>query len=197
MAAAAGSIGLGSSLAGGILSAFSASREGESTSQMYNYQAQVARINAQIDRQNADWAQHKGDVEGLQYGMKAGQQFGQIRAAQGASGIDVNSGSAREVQLSQRAITRMDEAQIRENASRTAYDYRTKAVMDENQAGLYSRAASDAASAGRIKAIGSLIGTAGSVSSKWLAGSQVGMWGGSGSGPIKLFGPDQTVTGYA
>ncbi len=176
MAAAAGAIGLGSSLAGGILSAYSATKEGESQSQMYNYQAQVARINAQIDRQNADWAQHKGDVEGLQYGMKAGQQFGQIRAAQGASNIDVNSGSAREVQLSQRAITRMDEAQIRENASRTAYDYRYKATQDENQAGLYVRAGEDAKSAAKLKAIGSLIGTAGSVSSKWQQGAQMGMF---------------------
>lgn len=197
MAAGAGAIGLGSSLAGGLLSAYSANKEGESQSQMYNYQAQVARINAQIDRQNSDWAQHKGDVEGQQYGMKAGQQFGQIRAAQGASGLDVNSGSAKEVQQSQRTITHMDEAQIRDNAGKVAYDYRAKATQDENQAGLYSKAASDAESAGKLKAIGSLIGTAGSVSTKWMQGSQMGLWGGGGSGPIKLFGPDQTVTGYA
>jgi hypothetical protein len=196
MAAAAGSIGLGSSLAGGILSAFSAEKEGQSQSQMYSYQAQVARINAQIDRQNSEWALHKGDVEGRQYGMKAGQQFGQIRAAQGASGLDVNSGSANEVQQSQRAITHMDEAQIRENSGKTAYDYRFKATTDENQATLYDKASSDAESAGHLKALGSLIGTAGSVSSKWMAGAQAGMWGGSSSS-IKLFGPNQTVTGYA
>lgn len=197
MAAAAGAVGLGSSLAGGILGAVSAEREGQSQSSMYNYQAQVSRINAQIDRQNSEWAQHKGDVEGLQYGMKAGQQFGQIRAAQGASGLDVNSGSAKEVQDSQRTITHMDEAQIRENAGKTAYDYRFKATTDENQAGLYDRAASDATSAAHLKAIGSIIGSAGSVSSKWMAGSQAGLFGGGSGGPIKLYGPDQTVTGYA
>ena len=66
MAAAAGAIGLGSSLAGGILGAVSAEKEGQSQSQMYNYQAQVSRINAQIDRQNSEWAQQKGDIEGRQ-----------------------------------------------------------------------------------------------------------------------------------
>lgn len=197
MAAAAGSIGLGSSLAGGILSAFSAEKEGQSQSQMYNYQAQVSRINAQIDRQNSEWAQQKGDIEGRQYGMKAGQQFGQIRAAQGASGLDVNSGSAKEVQQSQRTITHMDEAQIRENAGKTAYDYRFKQTQDENQAGLYDKAASDVKSAAHLKALGSIIGTAGSVSSKWMAGSQAGMFGGGSGGSISLYGPDQTVTGYA
>lgn len=196
MVQAAGSVGLGSSLAGGILSSVSAIKEGQSQSQMYGYQAQVSRINAQIDRQNSEWAQRQGDVEGQQYGLKAGQQFGQIRTAQAASGLDVNSGSAKEVQDSQRTITHMDESQIRENAGKVAYDYTSKATMDENQAGLYDRAASDAKTASYFKAAGSLIGTAGSVSSKWMQGSQAGLWGGS-SGPIKLYGPDQTVTGYA
>src|SRR5882724_6905245 len=115
-AASIGTIGIGSSLAGGVLSAFGAEKQGAATQQMYNYQAQVARINAQIDQQNSDWTLHQGEVQSKQYGLKAAQQAGGIRAAQGASGLDVNSGSNLQVQQSQAKITGMDLAQIRENA---------------------------------------------------------------------------------
>lgn len=176
MAAGFGAVGLGASLAGGLLSAFGAQKEGTATQQMYNYKAQVAKINADIDRQNAAWARTKGEKEAMQYGMKAGQQQGQIRASQGASGLDVNSGSNKDVQDSQRKITEMDLGSIRENAAKVAYDYEIKAVMDENQASLDIMAGSNAKSAGDLKALGSIIGTASTVSSKWQQGSSIGLW---------------------
>jgi hypothetical protein len=157
----------------------------------------VARLNAQIDRQNAEWELTKGGIEAQQYGMKAGQQFAAIRTGQAASGLDVNSGSNAEVQSSQRKIIQMDNETIRANAAKAAYDYTVKATMDENQAALYDYAGAQAEKAGKLKALGSIIGSVGSVSSKWLAGSQTGMYGGGGTGGIKLFGPDQTVVGYA
>lgn len=176
MATAVGSVGLGASLAGGMLSAFGAQKEGQATQQMYNYKAQVAKINAQIDRQNAEWARNKGEQEAVQYGMKASQQFGKIRAAQGASNLDVNSGSNARVQESQKKVTAMDLTQIRANAAKTAYDYEFKATQDENQATLNTMAGENAETAGNLKMAGSLIGTAGSVSSKWLQGNSAGLW---------------------
>lgn len=189
-------LSMASSAGGGILSAFGGIAEGKSQRQMYDYQAAVSRINADIDRQNAEWEINKGDIEGQQFGLKAGQQFGQIRTAQAASGLDVNTGSAKDVQDSQRKLTYMDEATIRSNAAKTAYDYTARAATDENQAKIYQTAGANAERAGYLKAASSIIGTAGSVSSKWLQGSQAGI-GGSTSGPIKLFGPDQNVVGYA
>jgi hypothetical protein len=177
MAAGFGAVGLGATLAGGLLSSFGAQQEGAATQQMYNYRAQVAKINADINRQNAGWARDKGEKEATQYGMKAAQQRGAIRAAQGASGIDVNSGSAKHVQESQEKIKTMDLATIRENAAKVAYDYETKAVMDENQATLDITAGKYAKQAGNIKALGSLLGTASNVSSKWQQGSSLGLWG--------------------
>lgn len=190
-------ISMASSAGGGILSASGAMSEGKSQRQMYDYQAQVARINAQIDRQNADWERDKGVLEGAQYGLKAAQQFGAIRSGQAASGLDVNSGSAAEVQTSQRKLIRMDDSMIRANAAKTAYNYDVKASQDENQATVYNIAGANAEKAGKIKALGSIIGSVGSVASKWTAGSQAGIYGGGGGGGIKLFGPDQTVVGYA
>lgn len=176
MAAGFGAVGIGASLAGGLLSAFGAQKEGEATQQMYNYKAQVAKINADINRQNAAWALTKGEKEATQYGMKAAQQRGAIRTAQGASGLDVNSGSAKEVQRSQEAIKNMDMSTIRENAAKVAYDYETKAYMDENQSTLDIMSGKNAKSAGNLKAIGSIIGSVSSVSSKWQHGSSIGLW---------------------
>lgn len=172
-----GTIGLGANLAGGLLSAFGANQQGSAQQSMYNYRAQVARINAQIDRQNAEWARTKGEKEAEQYGMKAAQRGGQIKVAQAASNLDVNSGSAREVQRSQAKITETDLSTIRSNAAKIAYDYDAKATMDENQASLDVMAGKYAKQAGDINMLGSLIGTAGSVSSKWLQGNQMGLWG--------------------
>ncbi len=188
-------LSLASSAGGGLLSAFGAIGEGKSQKSMYGYQATVARMNADIDRQNAAWELQKGGVEQQQYGMKASQQFAQIRADQGASNLDVNTGSARDVQTSQQKITSMDLQQIGANAAKTAYDYTVRAAMDENQAKVYDVAGANAEKAGFFKAAGSIIGTAGSVSSKWLQATQAGI--GGGSDPIKLFGPDQDVVGYA
>jgi len=188
---------IASSAGGGILSAFGASSEGKSQKAMYDYQSSVARLNAQIDRQNAEWELNKGEIEASQYGMKAAQQFGAIRTGQAASNLDVNSGSNKDVQDSQRKIIQMDNATIRSNAAKQAYDYSVRAVMDENQATMYTTAGVNAQKAGNIKALSSIIGSAGSVASKWSAGTQSGIFGGSGTGPIKLFGPDQTVVGYA
>lgn len=157
---------------------------GQSQKQMYDYQSKVALINAQIDKQNSEWEQTKGEIEAQQYGLKAGQQFGQIRAAQGASNIDVNSGSAAEVQRSQRQLTQMDIGQIRQNAAKNAYDYQVKGVMDIDQSKLYTAAGENAEKAGYIGAASSILGSVSSVSSKWIQGSSAGLWGsGSSAGP--------------
>lgn len=195
-----GAVGLGTSLAGGIMQAFGAKRQGEANAQMYAYQAQIAKYNAQIDKQNADYARNVGEQQATNQGLKQRQVEGQILTSQAASGIDVRSGSAVDVRQSARKVGQMDLATIRSNAAKTAYDYEVKATNDLNQAGLYDAASSNARSAGNMNMLASLISTAGSVSSKWQAGAQSGLWsgggGGSASSGITLYGPNQDVVGY-
>ena len=179
---AIGGAGLGMSLAGGLLSAFGAEKSGQSQQQMYNYQAQVAKINSQIDLQNRDYALNQGEIQATQYGRKEAQVSGQIRAAQGASNLDVNSGSAALVQGSERKISAIDTTQIRSNAAKVAYDFNTKSAMDLNQSTLDVMAGVNAKTAGDISAASSILGTAGSVSTKWMQGKTQGMFAGSGSG---------------
>ena len=172
-----GAVGLGSSLVGGILGAFGQKQSAEAQSRMYAYQAQVAQINSQIDKQNADYARMVGDRQALNFGLKEAQQEGQIKVGQAASGLDVNSGSPADVQRSQRQVGQMDLATIRDNAAKTAYDYNVKSTQDINQAGLYGMASTNARQAGNINVAASLLSTAGSVSSKWLQGNTVGLFG--------------------
>jgi hypothetical protein len=175
-------IGVGASAGGGLLSAFGAEKSGAAQQQMYNYQSQVAQINANIDKQNAEYALNQGEQQAQQYGIHAAQQRGQIIAAQGASGIAVGSGSNASVVSSQDLLTRMDLTQIRSNAAKTAYDFNVKATADTNQATLDTFAGQNAKTAGDISAASSILGTVGSVSSKWLQGNQAGLWGTKSSG---------------
>lgn len=173
-----GGIGLGSSLVGGLLSASGAKQSAQAQAQMLAYQSQVAQINSQIDKQNADYERAVGEQQALNFGLKEGQQESRIRTVQAASGINVNSGSAVDVQRSQRTLGQMDLATIRQNAAKTAYDYDVKSTQDMNQAGLYTAASANAQRAGGISAFASLVSTAGNVSSKWLKGNTRGLFGG-------------------
>lgn len=166
------SIGTVASAGGGILSAVGAARSGAAGAQMYRYQAGMARFNRDIARGNADYAITSGETEASLYGLKAGQRAGAIKAAQGASGIDVGSGSSESVRESQAYVTGLDQRQIRENAARKAYGFEIEAAGDETQAGLYDAAAKNTKSASRLAVASSLLSGASGVASKWLQASK-------------------------
>lgn len=172
--AALAAFSIGSSLIGGIVQGKAAEQGYQAQSQMYNYQSQVAKINSDIDKQNADYAIIRGEQSAMIRGAQGAQTLAQIKVAQAASGIDVNSGSAADVQASEKKVTAIDMNQIRANAAKTAYDYNVQSVQDLNQSGLYTMASNNASAAGSLAMEASLISTAGNVSSKWLAATQSG-----------------------
>lgn len=171
----AGNVGVGSSIAGGVIGALGSIATGISNQRMYDYQARLASINATISRQNADYAIQKGEQDAQRYGLQAGQRVASIVAAQASSGLDIRSGSAKDVQESQRTVTDMDLEQIRSNAAKTAYDFNVQATTFDNQATLDKYAGSNSMWAGMIGAGSSLIGSAGSVAAKWLQAGQLGL----------------------
>lgn len=173
--AAIGMLGLGSTIAGGALGVGGNLFKGASEMQMYNYQAGVATINAGIARKNSQYAYSVGDKQAEKYGIKAGQQAGAIKAAQAASGLDINSGSAKQVQESQDKVAQTDMAQIRQNAAKVAYDYQNQAFAYDQQAKMYKQAGKNSMVAGVIGAASSIVSTSGSVANKWLQGKQVGL----------------------
>ena len=168
-------VGTGASVGGGLLSAFSQIFGGEAESSKFKYQAGMAKLNANINRQNRDMAIHTGDRIAQQSGMKTAATIGAIRAGQGASGTDVGSGSNVEVAESQHAVGKADQETIRWNAAKRAYGFEVKALEDDLSAGMFESAAQKAKASSGIMAIGSLVGTAGSVADKWLKAKYYGM----------------------
>lgn len=176
MAGPIGAASMGLSLGGSIIGAEGAALSGKAKQQMYNYQAGLAEFRKRIALQNRDYALQVGEDQTARYGLKARQEIGTIRARQGASGIDVGSGSPVQVRGSQRQIAQMDMATIRNNAARRAYGYEVEAATEEAQAGMYTSAAKWAKVGSEFDVASSLISGATSVSSKWLQGQQAGLW---------------------
>jgi hypothetical protein len=164
---------MGATAGGSIMSAFGSLASGEANKSMYDYQSGIAKLNQQIDLQNATFATQQGEQQAQQYGLKAGQQMGQIKTAQASSGFDVNSGSNAQVRTSQAHLNSLDTDVIRSNAAKTAYNYTEQASVAGAQAQLYTMAGTNAMAAGEIGFGSSILGGVGSVSSEWLKYNQV------------------------
>ena len=171
-----GALGMFSTVLGGITQAQGHMAVGEAKRNTAMYQAGVARINASIAKQNATYTRSQGENSAWQVGLKASAQRGGIKTAQAASGLDVNSGSAKGVQDSHDLLTRMDLATVRANAAKAAYDLDVQASGFENQATLYEMGGENDMMAARINAQSSIIGTASSVADKWMRAGNVGMF---------------------
>ena len=169
-------IGTAASAGGGILGAMGNMQQGQAQSGMYQYQAGVADVNAKIAKQNADYALATGETQAMTKGMEWRSRIGETTVRMGASGVAVGQGSSGDVIASEHKLANLDQGIIRNNAARQAYGYEVTASQDVAQAGMYRQAASDATSAGGLKAIGSILGGVSSVASKWSSGQSSGVY---------------------
>lgn len=174
-------VSLGGTAAGAGISTVGSFLQGKSQADLYQYRAGLSLAKKQIDLQNRDFALQSGESEAQNYGLRSRFQAGGIKAAQGASNLDVGSGSMLDVQRGQKLVSDIDMANIRTNAARRAYGFETQAAMDEAEAGLYDKAAKGAFQGGLIKSAASLVSGATSVSDKWLQLGQYGLDSGGGS----------------
>lgn len=172
---AGGSMALKAS--GAILGSLGAVESGAAASKMYDYQAGVALVNKQIAEQNANYAVYSGEIEAQQTGMKARAQIGMTKAEQGASGLDVASGSAARVRASEKDIADENIAIIRSDAAKRAYGYQVEAMQQGAQAEIDRVASKQSRIAGTFGAISSLLGGAASVGSDWTKAVQTGIFG--------------------
>lgn len=177
-----GQLGLGATTGGSLLSAGGAISSGIAGANQYQYQAGIAKLNQQLDAQNEEFARQTGEQTAAQFGIKAGQQMGQIKASQASAGFDVRSGSDAQVRTSQRTLNTIDTNIIRSNAAKTAYNYEIQGAIAGQQASMYSAASKNALMAGMIGAGSSVLGGVSSVSSQWLKGQQTNLWGSTDGG---------------
>jgi hypothetical protein len=125
-AAAFATLGLqaGGQILGGIANANAA-----------HYQAQVATNNATIAKQNANYSASAASAQIERAGLKARAQLGSVRAGLAASGVDVNSGSAADTQISEREIGQLDTATVANNAALKVYGYQMQGANFTAQRG--------------------------------------------------------------
>jgi hypothetical protein len=133
------------------------------------YQAQVARNNQIIAQQNASVATAAGAQKARNQDIKTAQIVGAEEAAQGASGIDVNSPSETDVRKSTLQTGRLDTLTTAYNAYLQGRGAVTQATSFGEQAALDTAAAKNATTAGTFGVASSLLGGASSFSDKWLS----------------------------
>lgn len=169
--------GLVASAASGAISAEGASEAGGAAADSANYRSQVAANNAILAQRQTTYDTQQGDIQAMESGMKTRQAMGAVRSTEGANGIDVNSGTAVDLQRDVAQQGALDALTIRNNAARKAYNDTIAADSDSADATLFSSQASDAQSAGFTNSFGSILGSASSVSDKWASFQQKGIFG--------------------
>lgn len=168
-----GIIGAGISAGGTLMN-------GMAQSQAASYQAQVASNNAIIAQQNAVHAEQAGAQQTDAMSKKGAAQEAAIRGAIAANGVDVNSGSAVDVQTSARETSKLDTLTTDNNAQLQVYGYRTQATNYQAQSQLDQMTAASAPIGAAFGATGSLLSNASSIGLK--NGGNMGilssLWGG-------------------
>lgn len=153
----------------------SANAQGEAAA----YQAQVARNNAVIANQNAEYALQAGSEKATQTSQRGAALVGRVKSAIAANNIDVNTGSAADVEASTAEAGKLDTETVANNAALQAYGYRVAATGDTAQAQLYEAEAAQAPIEGVFGAAGSLLSNAGSIGLKWRGYQDASLNGGS------------------
>lgn len=181
-------LALAAGVIGGGISAVGQLEGGAATANAANYSAAVASNNAIIAKQNADYAEKAGLVQAQTQGLKSRAVGGKIRAAQGASGVDVNSGSNVDVREAQREAGLLDTETVLNNADLAAYGYRNQATSFDAQSKLDKLTAEQAPIGAAIGAAGSLLSSASSLGFKWstMGSGGLGLGGGSGGTGLSL-----------
>ena len=183
-------LGIASSVAGGITGAIGAETTAGAQSNMYDYQAGVAKVNAAVATQDAAYARDAGGVQSQEAGLKGRAEQGSTRAGIAAGNVDINQGSGARVLKSETEITQQNEAVITGNAAKRAYSFDVKAAGDTATAGADYAASTTSLESGDINATASIIGSAGSVASKW---GQFGQSFGTGTGSPGGVNPDSLL----
>jgi hypothetical protein len=142
------------SLVGTVMSAQAANEQGKAAKYAADYNAKMGEINARdvINRAALEQEKQRQKVNALR---------GSQRAAAGASGVDVESGSSAQIGEQTVVLGKEDELMIRNNAARSAWGYRAQAGLDYQQ-GLAAQRK------GQLDAAGTLIsGGSRLMGSKW------------------------------
>lgn len=156
-------------IAGTAIAAAGSIVQGVNQSNQMRYAARVADANAAMDRAAAQDAIDRGAKEEQRQYRKNAQLLGQQRAALAANGLEVDFGSAADIQGDTKRIGWEDASTIRQNAIREAKGYEISAANNVDKAAS-SRAGASAAVIGSVFDAGSTILSGASQVAKLKAG---------------------------
>ena len=149
-------IGTGVGVMGSLQQATAAKNAAAAQQASANYQAEVAQGNAAIATQNATAAGQEGEAQAAIQQQKTRAEVGAEEAAQGSSGVDINSPTSTAVRASQAETGLLDAQTIRANAARTAYGYEVQATGYENQSAAEIATGQNDVTAGNVAAEGDI-----------------------------------------
>lgn len=125
------------------------------------YQKYQSETNARLAEGQAADAIKEGDYEANALSKRAGALRGTQRTSYAAQGINVNTGVAAEVQSDTDALSKIDEARIKENAWRKAWGYKVEALNTRTKGELAyiggNQAATTTLLTGGMRGLGSLL----------------------------------------
>lgn len=152
---------------GGTVSAIGAEDSANATKNAENYNASIATDNAAIANQNAAYAGAAGEAQAEQAALATKARVGGIKANAAAGNIDVNSGSALDVQSSADQLGELNSLTIKSNAARQAYGYETQQLNFNAQSQLDTYQGQAAQLAGNFTAGSDVIGGIGSAAGSY------------------------------
>ena len=144
--------------AGSALSQFAGQRSAAAAAQQQgDYAASIYSQNAELaDAQAAD-AIARGKESELRSRQGTQQVIGAQRAGLAASGVDISTGSAVDVQAEAARVGELDALTIRNNARREAYGFQVQAAQDRAQAVMAHAAGANTAQSLRNQSYGTLL----------------------------------------
>lgn len=182
--------------AAGATSAYGAYQQGQSQKDMYNYQAQAALLQRdqteKVAQANRTGVQDQAAKEAIMLGRQGSMVQGSQRASMGASGT---GGSVTAANVATDTFNKMqlDQMTLQYNANVKAWGITNQANNEEWRLGIEAdqakAAAKNAAKAGNIKAIATLLGTAVQVGSMGIGSATAAAGSGGSVGGITAADP--------
>ncbi|HZX69768.1 MAG TPA: hypothetical protein VFE77_03035 [Rhodanobacter sp.] len=168
-------IAIAATVASTAMSAYGAYSQGQAQSAQAKYQQQVAQNNAVMKQRAEVSTASQATVTETYQALQDAALKGRETAAEGASGTDVNQGSALNTTSNTAADAVLNQKTVAYNASMQEYDEAAQADYQQGQAGQFGAASQNALTAGTIGAAGSVLSGPGSVADKWYKFNQAGV----------------------
>lgn len=154
-------------IAGTGISVYGSMQTAAAQSASEKYAAQVAANNQITANNAAQDALARGQVAETEKAQQTAEVIGRQKAASAANGVEVNSGSAVDLQSDAAGAGELDQLTIANNAQREAVGYQNQGIGYANQAQLDEASSQNALTAGAVNSFSTALKGAGSVASQW------------------------------